>query len=156
MAHSNGKTNNKSEAKLNLIQANGSENGHSAEGDAPFPASQKVYVEGRENVRVPMREISLSGGEPPLRVYDTSGPEGEDIHKGLPRLRDAWIRARGAYDETEPSYVPVPGHSDPDIPMPPPRKALRGRGNVTQMHYAKKGRNHARDGIHRHPRESEA
>ena len=139
MAHSNGKTNNESEAKLNLIQANGSENGHSAEGEASFPASQKVYVEGRDDVRVPMREISLSGGEPPLRVYDTSGPEGEDVQKGLPRLRDAWIRARGAYDETEPSYVPVPGHSDPDIPMPPAQKVLRGRGNVTQMHYAKKG-----------------
>ena len=139
MTHANGNTNNESEAKLNLIQANGAANGQAAEGDASFPASQKVYVESRENVRVPMREISLAGGEPPLRVYDTSGPEGEDIHMGLPRLRDDWIRARGAYDETEPSYVPVPGHSDPDIPMPPARKVLRGRGNVTQMHYAKKG-----------------
>ena len=135
MAHSNGKTNDGTEAKLNLIQANG----HATNGDASFPASRKVYVEGSDDVRVPMREISLSGGESPLRVYDTSGPEGEDIHKGLPRLRDAWIRARGEYDEMEPSYVPVPGHSDPGIPMPPARKVLRGRGNVTQMHYAKKG-----------------
>ena len=135
MANANGKTNNEGEVKLDLIQANG----HSKNGDASFPASRKVYVEGSGDVRVPMREISLSGGEPPLRVYDTSGPEGEDIHKGLPKLRDAWIRARGEYDETEPSYVPVPGHSDPDIPMPPSRKVLRGRGNVTQMHYAKKG-----------------
>ena len=39
-----------------------------------FPNSTKVYIEGPGNVRVPMREISLSGGEPPLRVYDTSGP----------------------------------------------------------------------------------
>ena len=128
MAHSNGKTNNKSEAKLNLIQANGSENGHSANGEASFPASQKVYIEGRDDVRVPMREISLSGGEPPLRVYDTSGPEGEDVHMGLPKLRDAWISSRGAYDETEPSYVPVPGHSDPDIPMPPAQKSAQGPG----------------------------
>ena len=135
MANENGKTNNEGEVKLDLIQANG----HSKNGDASFPASRKVYVEGSDDVRVPMREISLSGGEPPLRVYDTSGPEDEDIHKGLPKLRDAWIRARGEYDETEPSYVPVPGHSDPDIPMPPSRKVLRGRGNVTQMHYAKKG-----------------
>ena len=135
MANANGKTNNEGEAKLNLIGANG----HSRNGDASFPASRRVYVEGRGDVRVPMREISLSGGEPPLRVYDTSGPDDEDIHKGLPKLRDAWIRARGEYDETEPSYVPVPGHSDPDIPMPPSRKVLRGRGNVTQMHYAKKG-----------------
>ncbi len=135
MAHSNGKTNDGNEVKLDLIGANG----QSTNGGASFPASRKVYVEGSDEVRVPMREISLSGGEPPLRVYDTSGPEGEDVHKGLPRLRDAWIRARGEYDETEPSYVPVPGHSDPDIPMPPSRKVLRGRGNVTQMHYAKKG-----------------
>ena len=41
MAHSNGKTNNKSEAKLNLIQANGSENGHSAEGRRPIPRLSK-------------------------------------------------------------------------------------------------------------------
>ncbi len=135
MAHSNGKTNDGNEVKLDLIGANG----QSTNGGASFPASRKVYVEGSAEVRVPMREISLSGGEPPLRVYDTSGPEGEDVHKGLPKLRDAWIRARGEYDETEPSYVPVPGHSDPDIPMPPSRKVLRGRGNVTQMHYAKKG-----------------
>ena len=135
MANPNGKTNNEGEVKLDLIGANG----QSTNGGASFPASRRVYVEGRDDVRVPMREISLSGGEPPLRVYDTSGPEGEDIHKGLPKLRDAWIRARGEYDETEPSYVPVPGHSDPDIPMPPSRKVLRGRGNVTQMHYAKKG-----------------
>ena len=135
MANPNGKTNNEGEVKLDLIGANG----QSTNGGVSFPASRKVYVEGRDEVRVPMREISLSGGEPPLRVYDTSGPEGEDIHKGLPKLRDAWIRARGEYDETEPSYVPVPGHSDPDIPMPPSRKVLRGRGNVTQMHYAKNG-----------------
>jgi phosphomethylpyrimidine synthase len=42
-----------------------------------FPNSRKVYVEGA-GVRVPMREIALSGGEPPLRVYDTSGPQGHD------------------------------------------------------------------------------
>ncbi|HEX8359921.1 MAG TPA: hypothetical protein VF613_07435, partial [Longimicrobium sp.] len=59
-----------------------------------FPASRKVYVEGRHGVRVPMREISLSGGEPPLRVYDTSGPLGADVRRGLDPLRAEWIRAR--------------------------------------------------------------
>ena len=108
-------------------------------GGAHFPRSRKVLVDGPRGVRVPMREIALSGGEPPLRVYDTSGPQGHDIRKGLPPLRAEWIRARGEYDELEPSYKPVPGHSDPDIEMPPPRKVLRGRGNVTQMHYARKG-----------------
>ncbi|HUF51789.1 MAG TPA: hypothetical protein VMN60_13265, partial [Longimicrobiales bacterium] len=40
-----------------------------------FPNSNKVHVDGPHGVRVPMREITLSGGEPPLRVYDTSGPQ---------------------------------------------------------------------------------
>jgi phosphomethylpyrimidine synthase len=51
-----------------------------------FPNSRKVYVE-RGRLRVPMREIRLSGGELPLRVYDTSGPLGHDIRDGLPTLR---------------------------------------------------------------------
>ena len=42
-----------------------------------------------------MREIALSGGEPPLRVYDTSGPQGCDVHEGLASLRRSWILARG-------------------------------------------------------------
>jgi hypothetical protein len=59
-----------------------------------FPHSTKVYVEGARGVRVPMREISLSGGEPPLRVYDTSGPQGFDVREGLPSVRGGWIGAR--------------------------------------------------------------
>jgi phosphomethylpyrimidine synthase len=57
-----------------------------------FPNSRKVYVEGPQGIRVPMREIALSGGEPPLRVYDTSGPQGFDVRNGLPRLRESWVR----------------------------------------------------------------
>ena len=71
-------------------------------GDA-FPNSRKVYIEGRHGVRVPMREIALSGGEPPLRVYDTSGPLGSDVREGLPALRTDWIRARGDVTEVPPS-----------------------------------------------------
>ena len=41
-----------------------------------------------------MREIALSSGEPPLRVYDTSGPQGHDVRDGLPKLRRDWMRAR--------------------------------------------------------------
>jgi phosphomethylpyrimidine synthase len=62
-------------------------------GDA-FPNSRKVYLEGPQELRVPMREIALSGGEPPLRVYDTSGPQGVDVRKGLPGLRAKWIASR--------------------------------------------------------------
>jgi phosphomethylpyrimidine synthase len=104
-----------------------------------FPSSRKVHVEGPAGVRVPMREISLSGGEPPLRVYDTSGPLGVDVREGLPALRAEWILARGGVVETERSYRPIDGK--PVIEMPPSlqRRALRGTGPVTQMNYARRG-----------------
>src|SRR5437763_8550475 len=69
-----------------------------------FPSSRKIYVKGKRHgdVTVAMREIDLepSAGEPPLRVYDTSGPYSDpaattDIHLGLPELRRSWILARG-------------------------------------------------------------
>jgi phosphomethylpyrimidine synthase len=75
-----------------------------------FPSSQKLYQEGR-GLRVPFRRIAVGGGEPPLDVYDTSGPQGHDMHKGLPRLRQPWIDARIA----------------------------RGDRNFSQMHYARRG-----------------
>ena len=59
-----------------------------------FPNSQKVFVEGGQGVRVPMREIALSKGEPPLRVYDTSGPQGIDVRDGLPSVRGEWLAVR--------------------------------------------------------------
>ena len=52
----------------------------------PFPNSTKQYIDGRYGVRVPVREIALSGGEEPLRVYDSSGPQGHDVREGLPPL----------------------------------------------------------------------
>ena len=68
----------------------------------PLPASQKVHVPGvlHPDLRVAMREIAVGGGEPPLRVYDPSGPYSDaahrtDIRRGLPELRRAWIEARG-------------------------------------------------------------
>jgi phosphomethylpyrimidine synthase len=115
-----------------------------------FPSSRKVYVNG-----VGMREISLSptrlpgGGleeNPPLRVYDTSGPYSDpaielDVEQGLPRLRETWIRERSGvrYEELEPSYRPVAGHSDADLPLPPRRRVLRGSGLVTQLQQARAG-----------------
>ena len=70
----------------------------------PFPASRKVYAPGRRHpeIAVAMREIDLeaSAGEPPVRVYDTSGPYSDpateiEINRGLPELRKPWILARG-------------------------------------------------------------
>ena len=122
-------------------------------GDSPhwqFPSSRKVYVNG-----VGMREITLSptrlpgGGveeNPPLRVYDTSGPYSDpaielDVEQGLPRLRETWIRERSGvrYEALEPSYRPVPGHSDAELPLPPRRRVLRGSGLVTQLQQARAG-----------------
>src|SRR5438876_9235585 len=59
-----------------------------------FPNSKKIHVDGPLGVRVPMREIALGGGEPPLSVYDTSGPQGHDVKIGLPKLRASWVGCR--------------------------------------------------------------
>ena len=98
----------------------------------------KVYLEGEHGIRVPARKISLTNGEDPVYVYDTSGPQGGNVRNGLPPLREAWIRARGDVEDVAPTYRP---QSDaPEIPENLRRKTvLRGTGNVTQMHYAKRG-----------------
>jgi phosphomethylpyrimidine synthase len=126
----------------------------------PFAASEKVYVEGsRPDVRVPMRKVSQSdtpgklGAErnPPVYVYDTSGPYTDptvsvDLREGLPPLRESWIAARG---DTEQLNGPSSsyGHQrqhDPALAhmrfehIRSPRRAKAG-ANVTQMHYARKG-----------------
>ena len=97
--------------------------------DADFadahPASRKVYVEGPQGVRVPMREIALTNGES-LKVYDTSGPSGYDVHVGLPALRREWILGRG-------DVSPVTSrHGKP---------VLRGRDGAapTQLTFARAG-----------------
>lgn len=129
-----------------------------------FSGSKKVYVEGsRPDIKVPMREIELSpttgafGEEenPPVRVYDTSGPYTDtnysvDITKGLPPLRSTWIHERGDVEEHEGREVKAEdnGYKDENDPranhnMFPglKRKPLRAKkgGNVTQLHYARKG-----------------
>ncbi len=120
---------------------------------SPFPGSRKIYIEGCNGIRIPMREIALTPTRfasgrteinPPLRVYDTSGPYTDpeariDLSQGLAELRKDWILARSEYEVMEPSYRPVAGHSDPAVPLPRRRKVLRGRDNVTQMHFARKG-----------------
>src|SRR2546422_584442 len=75
--------------------------------------SRKVYLTGsRSEIRVPMREIPLSGGNPPVRLYDTSGPYTDpdaqiDLKRGLPPLRLPWILRPGNRDGP-----PVPTSSD--------------------------------------------
>src|SRR5688572_15252702 len=73
-----------------------------------FPSSQKVE-EGE--LKVPFRVIELSGGEPPVKVYDTTGPQGCDVRKGLPPRRAEWIA----------------------------RRLAEKPANLSQMHYARRG-----------------
>jgi phosphomethylpyrimidine synthase len=126
----------------------------------PLPRSRKIYVEGaRPDVRVPMREISQSdtpasfGAErnPPIYVYDTSGPYTDsaakiDIREGLPGLRARWIDERA---DTEALAGPTSRYGKERLADPKlaemrfglkrkPRRALPGR-TVTQMHYARRG-----------------
>jgi len=70
----------------------------------PFASSKQVFVE-EGGLSVRFREIELAGGEPPFRVYETSGPHGgsdgrslDELRAGLPKLRKAWIDARIARD----------------------------------------------------------
>jgi len=126
----------------------------------PLPNSRKVYVEGsRADIRVPMREISQSdtpagmGAEknPPIFVYDTSGPYTDpavhiDIRAGLPPVRGNWIADRG---DTEVMDQPTSEFgrqrlADPKLAelrfnlQRAPRRAKAGT-NVSQMHYARRG-----------------
>lgn len=126
----------------------------------PLPNSRKVYVEGsRPDIRVPMREITLSdtptaqGPEhnPPIFVYDCSGPYTDpsvkiDIRTGLNPLRAAWIEDRGDTELLSNLTSEYGRHraTDPNLAElrfgleRTPRRARAGH-NVTQMHYARQG-----------------
>jgi phosphomethylpyrimidine synthase len=106
---------------------------------AAFPASRKVYVEGPHGIQVPMREISLTGGEPPMRVYDTTGPRGTDPLKGLPKLREGWIEGRGDVEPVGEWAPPADNPSKAVVPEALRHAVRRGTGCVTQMHYARRG-----------------
>jgi len=132
----------------------------SADVTRPIPGSRKIHVEGsRPDIRVPMREIALTrtptlfGGEdnPPLTVYDTSGPYTDagaciDLSAGLPPLRAQWIAGRGDSERLPgvSSEFGIARASDPKLDgvrfpgRPLPRRARAG-ANVTQMHYARRG-----------------
>jgi phosphomethylpyrimidine synthase len=126
----------------------------------PLPNSRKVYVSGsRPDIRVPMRQITQSdtpasfGAEknPPVFVYDTSGPYTDptakiDIRSGLEPLRAAWIAERNDTEELSgpTSDYGIERLSDPKLAElrfnlhRKPRRAKAGK-NVTQMHYARAG-----------------
>jgi len=120
----------------------------------PLPNSRKVYVGA---LKVPMREVSQSdtptmfGGEknPPVYVYDCSGPYTDpaakiDIRSGLAPVREKWILERG---DTEQLAGPSSRYglerlNDPklaELRFDLKRQPRRGKSNVTQMHYARRG-----------------
>ena len=126
----------------------------------PLPNSRKIYVTGsRPDIRVPMRQITQSdtpasfGAEknPPVFVYDTSGPYTDptvkiDIRSGLAPLRAAWIAERNDTEELSgpTSNYGIERLNDPKLAElrfnlhRKPRRAKAGK-NVTQMHYARAG-----------------
>ena len=113
-----------------------------------LPGSRKVHAGG-----VPFREVALSGGEPPVRLYDTSGPYTDesakiDIEKGLCARRRDWIIARGDVEEYD-GRARKPEDdglkrgellsvAQFDRSGLKPLRAKPGR-NVTQLHYARAG-----------------
>ena len=125
-------------------------------GEGEAPVRRKVYVEGRAGVRVPFAEVVLSDSpgpagpvpNPPVRLYDTSGP-GSVPTEGLPPLRRPWVLGRGDVEEID--GRPVRRRDDgraavrregpgPDEFPGGPRRPLRARsGPVTQLHYARRG-----------------
>jgi phosphomethylpyrimidine synthase len=132
----------------------------SAEAIAPFPSSRKIYVNGpRPDIRVGMREITQtptptshgSDENPPITVYDTSGPYTDptariDLRAGLAPLREKWILDRKDTVQLDgpSSEYGLARARDPKLAhlrfehIRAPRRAKAG-ANVSQMHYARKG-----------------
>jgi phosphomethylpyrimidine synthase len=129
----------------------------------PFPNSKKIYVAGKiyPQIRVAMREISLSDTtdsltkkkipNEPVTVYDTSGPYTDankkiDIHAGIERIRENWIKDRGDVEQLDgfSSEYCNERLNDKSLDhmrfslLKKPLRAKKGH-NVTQLHYAKKG-----------------
>jgi phosphomethylpyrimidine synthase len=120
-----------------------------------IPGSHKIYVPGvlHPDIRVPFREVRVheSAGEPPVTIYDPSGPFTDpaasvDIERGLDRPRDAWVRARGDVEDVAGRAVKPEDNGKvaakylvPEFPNRP--QVLRARAGqcVTQMAYAKRG-----------------
>ncbi|NUQ61841.1 MAG: phosphomethylpyrimidine synthase ThiC [Pirellulales bacterium] len=98
---------------------------------------ETAILAGPNGIEVPVRRIHLSNGEEPVTVYETSGPQGHDVRRGLPPLRRRWIESRCDVEAVDPAY------RGPDVDRIPPEmrraKVLRGTGRVTQMHYARQG-----------------
>lgn len=120
----------------------------------PIQGSVKAWSSppGRADIRVPFREIALdpSANEPPVRVYDTSGPYTAspphgDVHRGLPRIREKWIAARDTHDVAPRAVRPEDNGfatgSQLVPPCPAPHTVREGQDGklVTQLEHARAG-----------------
>jgi phosphomethylpyrimidine synthase len=121
----------------------------------PLVGSRKVYATGcaHPDLRVPFREVALhpSANEPPLTIYDPSGPYTDpdaaiDIDAGLPRTRETWVRARGDVEEIEGRAVRDEDNGNVSAekltpPFPRQPRVLRAKNGaaVTQLEYARRG-----------------
>ena len=130
-------------------------------GRSPFPGSRKIYVIGSDpSIRVPMREVAQTStkdraghelANPPITLYDTSGPYTDpeasfDLRVGLEPIRLAWVLDRGDIEESArlTSAYARERELDPAlaaIRFQRRRKPLRAKAGarVTQMHYARQG-----------------
>ncbi|MTD93842.1 phosphomethylpyrimidine synthase ThiC [Hyphomicrobium sp. xq] len=120
-----------------------------------LPASRKVYSapDGLPDLKVPLREIALSenSGEPPFRVYDSSGPYTDqnmtiDVAQGLPRCRSAWVRVRGGVESYDGRAVKPEDNGNVsgarlarDFPNKPQPFRGVGAAPITQLEYARAG-----------------
>ncbi len=119
-----------------------------------LPGSRKVHaaVRGRPDIAPPFREVALheSSGEPPFRIYDTSGPYGGDdaridVNAGLERIREAWVRTRGveAYEgrDVKPEDNGHVGAAHAAREFPVRNEPYRARNGelITQLELARAG-----------------
>ena len=121
----------------------------------PIPGSRKIHVPGvlYPELRVPFREVRVheSAGEPPVTIYDPSGPYTDpdaaiDLQQGLPRAREGWVRARGDVEEISARQIRPEDNgrvSDalrvPEFPTHRPVLRAIGGAAVTQLDYARRG-----------------
>ncbi|KAF0170460.1 MAG: phosphomethylpyrimidine synthase ThiC [Hyphomonadaceae bacterium] len=120
-----------------------------------IPGSRKAYASGcaHPDLRVPFREVALhpSAKEPPVTLYDPSGPYSDpsetiDINKGIARTREAWAVSRGDVEYVQGREVKPEDNGNvgaekltPQFPALPRVLRAKAGANVTQLEYARRG-----------------
>jgi phosphomethylpyrimidine synthase len=115
----------------------------------PAQPFRRAYLTGSDpGIRVPFKEVLLSDGSAPVRLYDTSGPYGDpaftpDLPRGLAPLRLEWIEGRGDVETLEHPFLEKlrarRTEGAPELPNPRAVRRAKPGKRVTQMHYARRG-----------------